>query len=83
MVKEFQARVDTLEHEKKVSFKDTLAKCQRNRQIDTSQAMERLQRAQQKELQSIKETFGIANTSSPKEADENSVVQKLTRLFLQ
>jgi hypothetical protein len=76
IVKEIQSRVDTLEHEKKVSSKDTLAKYQRNRQIDLGQAIEQLQSAQQKEIQSIKESFGIANT---KEADEDSVVQRLLR----
>ena len=76
IVKEIQSRVDTLEHEKKVSFKDTLAQYQRKRQIDLGQAIEQLQIAQQEELQSIKETFGIAN---PREADEDSVVQKLLR----
>jgi len=76
IVKEIQSRVNTLEHEKKVSFKDTLAKYQRNRQVDLGQAIERLQNAQQKEIQSLKESFGFANT---KDADEDSVVQKLLR----
>ena len=71
IVKEIQSQVDTLEHEKKVSFKDELAKYQRKRQLDLSQAIEQLQSAQQKEIQSMKESFGIANA---KEADEESLV---------
>ena len=76
IVKEIQSRVNTLEHEKKVSFKDTLAKYQRNRQVDLGHAIEQLQSAQQKEIQSLKESFGLANT---KDTDEDSVVQKLLR----